>query len=95
MPIITFLSGNLEKLGEAIAGLFFNPASGDERLKMLAIGSIWTAYAVGAAIGALASGLIGKQALLMPASVLCLSAVLAFVAQIRGSRSLPKISQKH
>jgi uncharacterized membrane protein YoaK (UPF0700 family) len=73
-----FITGNLEKLGEAVASLFRKPGNPDERLKLLAFGSIWAAYAFGAAIGALPARQFGKHSLLVPASILCISAILVF-----------------
>jgi uncharacterized membrane protein YoaK (UPF0700 family) len=79
-----FITGNLEKLGEAVASLFRKPGNRDERLKLLAFGSIWAAYAFGAAIGALAARQFGKHSLLVPASILCISAILVFLTQSRS-----------
>jgi uncharacterized membrane protein YoaK (UPF0700 family) len=79
-----FITGNLEKLGEAVASLFRKPGNRDERLKLLAFGSIWTAYAFGAAIGALAARQFGKHSLLVPASILCITAILVFSTQSRS-----------
>ena len=82
VPVNTaFITGNLEKLGEAIASLLRKPTDRDERLKMWVVGSIWTAYALGAGGGALAALHIGRQSLLVPAGLLCLSAILIFVTQ--------------
>jgi uncharacterized membrane protein YoaK (UPF0700 family) len=86
IPVNTaFITGNLEKLGEAIAGLLRKPTDRNERLKMWVVGSIWTAYALGAAGGALAALYIGRQSLLLPAGLLCLSAILILVTHFRRS----------
>jgi uncharacterized membrane protein YoaK (UPF0700 family) len=85
IPVNTaFITGNLEKLGEAIAGLVRKPADRDERVKLRAVGSIWIAYAFGAAIGAFAAQNMGRHSLLVPATILCLSAVLVFVSHPRS-----------
>jgi uncharacterized membrane protein YoaK (UPF0700 family) len=86
VPVNTaFITGNLEKLGEAIAGLLRKPTDRNERLKMGVVGSIWTAYALGAAGGALAALYVGRQSLLLPAGLLCLSAILILVTHFRRS----------
>jgi uncharacterized membrane protein YoaK (UPF0700 family) len=86
VPVNTaFITGNLEKLGEAIAGLLRKPTDRNERLKMWVVGSIWTAYALGAAGGALAALYVGRQSLLLPAGLLCLSAILILVTHFRRS----------
>ena len=86
VPVNTaFITGNLEKLGEAIASLLQRPVDRDERLKIWVVGSIWTAYALGAAGGALAALYIGRQSLLFPAGLLCLCAILIFVTHFRRS----------
>jgi uncharacterized membrane protein YoaK (UPF0700 family) len=85
IPVNTaFITGNLEKLGEALASLFRRPTDRDERIKLWGVGSIWVTYALGAAVGALAARLIGRSALLVPAGVLCLSAVIALVSYSRS-----------
>ncbi|HEX6567284.1 MAG TPA: YoaK family protein [Chthoniobacterales bacterium] len=84
VPVNTaFITGNLEKLGEAIARLLGKSANRDDRLKMWAVGSIWIAYALGAAAGALAALHIGRRALLLPAGVLCFCAALIFATSFR------------
>ena len=84
VPVNTaFITGNLEKLGEAIAGLLRKPANRDERLKMWAVGSIWIAYAFGAAAGAFAALHIGRHSLLLPAGMLCFCAVFVFATRFR------------
>jgi uncharacterized membrane protein YoaK (UPF0700 family) len=81
IPVNTaFITGNLAKLGETVASMFRKPADRDERLRLVAFGSIWTAYAFGAAIGALAARQFGRHSLVVPASILCISAVLVFVS---------------
>jgi uncharacterized membrane protein YoaK (UPF0700 family) len=80
-----FITGNLQKLGEAIASLLQKPTDRDERLKIWVVGSIWTAYALGAAGGALAALHIGRQSLLFPAGLLCLSAILILVSHFQRS----------
>ena len=73
VPVNTaFITGNLEKLGEAIASLLRKRTDRDKQLKIWVAGSIWTAYALGAAGGALAALHIGRQSLLFPAGLLCL-----------------------
>ena len=81
-----FITGDLQKLGEAVANLvsFRKPDTQEERLKIRAVGAIWIAYALGAALGALSGQAWGKGALLAPAGVLCLSAGWAFVFWDRG-----------
>ena len=76
-----FLTGDLQKLGEAVANLvaFRKPEAREERLKIRAVGGIWIAYALGAALGARCGQAWGKGALLGPAGVMCLSAGWAFV----------------
>jgi uncharacterized membrane protein YoaK (UPF0700 family) len=89
IPVNTaFITGNLEKLGETVASMFRKPADRDERLKLLAFGSIWTAYAFGAAIGALAARQFGRHSLVVPASILCISAVLVFVSARKERKGL-------
>jgi uncharacterized membrane protein YoaK (UPF0700 family) len=86
IPVNTaFITGNLEKLGEAIASLLRKPTDRDERFKIWVVGSIWTAYLLGAAGGALAALHIGRQSLLLPAALLCLSAILIFVTHFQRS----------
>jgi|GEM_PF-1872682 uncharacterized membrane protein YoaK (UPF0700 family) len=85
IPVNTaFISGNLEKLGEAIVSLFRKSADRDDKIKFIAFGTIWTAYAAGAAIGALAAQQIGKQSLVVPAGILCGSAILIFLTHLRS-----------
>jgi uncharacterized membrane protein YoaK (UPF0700 family) len=87
IPVNTaFITGNLEKLGEALASLFRRPSDRDERLKLWTVGSIWIAYACGAALGAFAALNIGRHSLLLPATILCLSAVLVFASRSSGAR---------
>jgi uncharacterized membrane protein YoaK (UPF0700 family) len=84
VPINTaFITGNLEKLGEAIASLLRKPADRDDCLRMWAVGAIWIAYALGAAAGALAALHIGRQSLLLPAGMLCFCAVFIFAIHFR------------
>lgn len=84
VPVNTaFITGNLEKLGEAIAGLLRKPADRDEWLKIWAVGLIWIAYAFGAAAGAFAALHIGRHSLLLPAGMLCFCAVFAFATRFR------------
>jgi len=84
IPVNTaFITGDIQKLGEAIATLARKPGDRSERLKLRAVGSIWTAYAVGAAGGALAALHFGRHSLLLPAGVLCLGALLIFVTHFR------------
>jgi uncharacterized membrane protein YoaK (UPF0700 family) len=86
IPVNTaFITGNLEKLGEAIASLLQRPVDRDERIKIWVVGSIWIAYALGAAGGALAALHIGRQSLLFPAGLLCLCAILIFATHFRRS----------
>jgi len=86
IPVNTaFITGNLEKLGEAIASMLQRPVDRDERLKIWVVGSIWIAYALGAAGGALAALHIGRQSLLFAAGLLCLCAILIFVTHFRRS----------
>jgi len=86
VPVNTaFITGNLEKLGEAIASMLQRPVDRDERLKIWVVGSIWIAYALGAAGGALAALHIGRQSLLFAAGLLCLCAILIFVTHFRRS----------
>ena len=86
VPVNTaFITGNLEKLGEAIASLLRKRTDRDEQLKIWVAGSIWTAYALGAAGGALAALHIGRQSLLFPAGLLCLSAILILVTHFQRS----------
>jgi uncharacterized membrane protein YoaK (UPF0700 family) len=85
IPVNTaFITGNLEKLGEAIASLFRKPANRDEGLKLLAFGAIWTAYALGAGIGALSARQIGRHSLLVPAGILCFSGILVLMNHARS-----------
>ncbi|MBV9876968.1 MAG: DUF1275 domain-containing protein [Verrucomicrobia bacterium] len=84
VPVNTaFITGNLEKLGEAIASLFRKPGNRDDRLKLRTVGSIWIAYALGAVAGALAALHLGRHSLLMPAGVLCLGAILVLTTHSR------------
>jgi uncharacterized membrane protein YoaK (UPF0700 family) len=86
IPVNTaFITGDLEKLGEAIANLVSlgKTDSHEERLKFWAVAGIWIAYAIGAALGALFSQQLGRHALLLPATVVFLSAVIAFVCWYR------------
>jgi uncharacterized membrane protein YoaK (UPF0700 family) len=88
-PVNTaFITGDLEKFGEAIANLVsFQKADGlNERTRIRAVGCIWIAYAIGAALGALFGQPWGKRALLFPAGVLFLSAGLAFVFLYREKK---------
>jgi uncharacterized membrane protein YoaK (UPF0700 family) len=85
LPIVTFLLGVVTARGEAIASLLQRPVDRDERLKIWVVGSIWTAYALGATGGALAALHIGRQSLLFPASLLCLSAIFILVTHSRRS----------
>jgi uncharacterized membrane protein YoaK (UPF0700 family) len=79
VPVNTaFITGDLEKLGEAVANLWSRPSDAEELLKVRAVGSIWIAYAIGGILGAFAAWSIGRYAFLWPAGVLCLSASLAF-----------------
>ena len=90
-PVNTaFITGDLEKLGEAIANLLAarTPDTREERLRIRAVGCIWTAYAGGAALGTLFGQLFGKRALLFPAGALCFSAGLAFAVWFCERRSL-------
>ena len=89
VPVNTaFITGNLEKLGEAIASLFRKPGNRNDQFKLRAVGSIWIGYGVGAAGGALAALHFGRYSLLLPAGVLCLSALLVFVTHFRRSLEL-------
>ena len=63
----------------ALDCLRFGPVSHEERLKIRAVGCIWIACAIGAALGARFGQAWGKGALLAPAGVMCLSAAWAFV----------------
>jgi uncharacterized membrane protein YoaK (UPF0700 family) len=84
IPVNTaFITGNLEKLGEVIAGILQKPADRDDQLKIWAVSSIWIAYALGAAAGAAAAMHIGRQALLVPAGILCFCAVFTFATHFR------------
>ena len=84
VPVNTaFITGNLEKLGEAIASVLRKPADRNDRLKIWAVGSIWIAYALGAAAGALAALQIGRHSLLVPAGMLCFCAVFIFATHFR------------
>jgi uncharacterized membrane protein YoaK (UPF0700 family) len=84
IPVNTaFITGNLEKLGEAIVSLFRKSADRDDRVKLLAFGSIWGAYASGAAVGALAAGQFGRHSLVVPAIILCFGGVLALATRFR------------
>ena len=74
-----FITGNLEKLGEAIASRLRKPADREDQLKIWAVGSIWIAYALGAAAGALAAMHFGRHSLLLPAGILCCCAVFVFL----------------
>jgi uncharacterized membrane protein YoaK (UPF0700 family) len=86
IPVNTaFITGNLEKLGETIAGLLQKRTDRDEQLKIWVVGSIWAAYALGAAGGALAALHFGRQSLLFPAGFLCLSAILILVTHSQKS----------
>jgi uncharacterized membrane protein YoaK (UPF0700 family) len=80
-----FITGNLEKLGEAIASLFRKPGDRDERLKLQTVGWIWIAYTLGAAGAAWAALHFGRHSLLLPSGLLCLSALLVFVTHFRKS----------
>jgi uncharacterized membrane protein YoaK (UPF0700 family) len=72
VPVNTaFITGNLEKLGEAIASLLQRPVDRDERLKIWVIGSIWIAYALGATGGALACTLAGSPFYFLPVFSVC------------------------
>jgi uncharacterized membrane protein YoaK (UPF0700 family) len=85
IPVNTaFITGNLEKLGEAIASLFRKPGNRDDRLKLRTVGSIWIAYGLGAVAGALAALQLGRHSLLVPAGVLCLGASLLLVTHFRN-----------
>ena len=84
VPVNTaFITGNLEKLGEAIASVLKKAADRDDRLKIWAVGLIWIAYAVGAAAGALAALHIGRRSLLLPAGMLFSCAVFVFATHSR------------
>jgi uncharacterized membrane protein YoaK (UPF0700 family) len=84
VPVNTaFITGNLEKLGEAIASLFRKPGNRDDRLKLRTVGSIWIAYALGGAAGALAVLHLGRHSLLVPAGVLCFGAILVLATHFR------------
>jgi len=84
VPVNTaFITGNLEKLGETIASVLRKPADREDRLKFWAVGSIWIAYAVGAAAGALAALHIGRHSLLVPAGMLCFCAVFVFATHFQ------------
>jgi uncharacterized membrane protein YoaK (UPF0700 family) len=84
VPVNTaFITGNLEKLGETIASVLRKPADRDDRLKISVVGSIWIAYAVGAAAGALAALHTGRHSLLLPAGMLCFCAVFVFATHFR------------
>lgn len=86
IPVNTaFITGNLEKLGEAIASLFRKPGNRDERLKLRTVCWIWIAYTVGAAGAALAALHFGRHSLLWPSGLLCLSALLVFVTHLPKS----------
>jgi uncharacterized membrane protein YoaK (UPF0700 family) len=86
VPVNTaFITGDLEKLGEAIASLFRKPGDRDEQLKLRTVGWVWIAYAVGAAGAALAALHFGRHSLLLPSVLLCLSALLVFVIDFRKS----------
>ena len=83
-----FITGDLEKLGEAIANLvsFRKPNSHLERMTIWAVGCFWIGYTIGAALAALAGLSLGKRALLYPAAFLCLAAGLAFLDWLREKR---------
>jgi uncharacterized membrane protein YoaK (UPF0700 family) len=84
VPVNTaFITGNIEKLGEAIASLLRKPGNRDDRIKLRAVSAIWIAYAMGAAGGALAALHFGRHSLLLPAGVLCLSAILVLTIHFR------------
>ena len=86
VPVNTaFITGNLEKLGEAVASLLQRPVDRDQRLKIWVVGSIWIAYALGAAGGALAALHIGRQSLLFPAGLLCLCAIFILMTHFQRS----------
>lgn len=88
-PVNTgFLTGDLEKLGEAIANLvsFRKRDNHPGRMTIWAVGCIWTGYTIGAALGALAGLSCGKRALLCPAVCLCLTAGLEFIYRRREKR---------
>jgi uncharacterized membrane protein YoaK (UPF0700 family) len=84
IPVNTaFITGNLEKLGEVIAGVLQKPADRDDRLKIWAVSSIWIAYFLGAAAGASAAMRIGRHSFLLPAGILCFCAVFTFATHFR------------
>jgi uncharacterized membrane protein YoaK (UPF0700 family) len=91
IPVNTaFITGDLEKLGETIANLVVlqRPDSHEERLKVWAVAGIWIAYGIGAALGALSSEQLGRRALLFPAAVVLLCAIIAFVVWNQEKRAI-------
>jgi uncharacterized membrane protein YoaK (UPF0700 family) len=81
VDIIGYLQ--FDRVFVGIATLFHKPGDRNERLKLRTVGSIWTAYAAGAAGGALAVLHFGGHSLLLPAGVLCLGALLIFATHFR------------
>jgi uncharacterized membrane protein YoaK (UPF0700 family) len=91
IPVNTaFITGDLEKLGETIANLVVlqRPDSHQERLKVWAVAGIWIGYGIGAALGALSSEQLGRRALLFPAAVVLLCAIIAFVVWNQEKRAI-------
>jgi uncharacterized membrane protein YoaK (UPF0700 family) len=91
IPVNTaFITGDLEKLGETIANLVVlqRPDSPQERLKVWAVAGIWIGYGIGAALGALSSEQLGRRALLFPAAVVLLCAIIAFVVWNQEKRAI-------
>lgn len=83
----TFLTGDIEKLGSAIA----SPVAGagkkkQRRLQIGALATAWLAYAAGAVSGAIGSHLFALRALLLPAILVAVVILL----ELFGPRQCPE-----
>jgi uncharacterized membrane protein YoaK (UPF0700 family) len=86
----TFLTGDIEKLGSAIAGQADNIISVPRRQKIIAFTTAWMAYAAGAVLGSVGSHFFGMQTLLIPAAMVVIVLVMELRRKNCSENFLPK-----
>ncbi|HLH33128.1 MAG TPA: YoaK family protein [Alloacidobacterium sp.] len=86
----TFLTGDIEKLGSAVAGAPDDESSSRRSQKIIAFTTAWVAYGAGAVLGSVSSHFFGMQTLLIPAAMVVVVLAIELRGRNRSENLLPK-----